>query len=94
MSIFWDVLVIGAGAAGLMAAGQAAASGASTLLVEKMDRPGRKLLITGKGPFDPQLLQGEAAARGADWPESFSTAAQRGGWRTDMVWYRTVQTGG
>ncbi len=45
----WDVIVIGAGPAGLMAAGQAAYSGAQTLLVEKMDRPGRKLRITGKG---------------------------------------------
>jgi hypothetical protein len=43
------VIVVGGGAAGLMAAGQAAASGAETLLLEKMDRPGRKLRITGKG---------------------------------------------
>jgi predicted Rossmann fold flavoprotein len=33
----------------LMAAGQAAELGAETLLLEKMDRPGRKLRITGKG---------------------------------------------
>lgn len=45
----YDVIVIGGGAAGLMAAGQAAQSGARTLLLEKMDRPGRKLHITGKG---------------------------------------------
>jgi predicted Rossmann fold flavoprotein len=32
-----------------MAAGQAAELGAETLLLEKMDRPGRKLRITGKG---------------------------------------------
>lgn len=44
-----NVLVIGAGAAGLMAAGQAAACGAKVTLLEKNDRPGRKLLITGKG---------------------------------------------
>jgi len=43
------VIVIGAGAAGMMAAGQAAQSGAEVLLIEKMDRPGRKLRITGKG---------------------------------------------
>jgi len=43
------VIVVGAGAAGLMAAGQAASLGASVLLLEKMDRPGRKLLLTGKG---------------------------------------------
>jgi predicted Rossmann fold flavoprotein len=44
-----EVIVIGGGPAGLMAAGQAALLGANTLLIEKMDRPGRKLLITGKG---------------------------------------------
>jgi predicted Rossmann fold flavoprotein len=43
------VIVVGAGAAGLMAAGQAAEQGAETLLLEKMDRPGHKLRITGKG---------------------------------------------
>jgi predicted Rossmann fold flavoprotein len=44
-----DVIVIGGGPAGLMAAGQAAASGADTILLEKMAQPGRKLRITGKG---------------------------------------------
>ncbi len=43
------VIVVGGGAAGLMAAGQAAGLGAETLLLEKMDRPGRKLYLTGKG---------------------------------------------
>lgn len=45
----YDVIVIGGGAAGLMAAGQAAQVGARTLLLEKMARPGRKLFISGKG---------------------------------------------
>jgi len=45
----YRVIVIGAGAAGLMAAGQAAELGAATLLLEKKYRPGRKLRITGKG---------------------------------------------
>ena len=45
----YQVIVIGAGAAGLMAAGQAARSGAKTLLLEKMPRAGLKLRITGKG---------------------------------------------
>ena len=43
------VIVVGGGAAGLMAAGQSASQGAKTLLLEKMARPGRKLRITGKG---------------------------------------------
>jgi predicted Rossmann fold flavoprotein len=44
-----SVIVVGGGAAGLMAAGQAAGLGAATTLLEKMNRPGRKLRITGKG---------------------------------------------
>ncbi len=43
------VIIVGGGAAGMMAAGQAASMGARTLLLEKMPRPGRKLGITGKG---------------------------------------------
>ena len=43
------VIVIGGGPAGLIAAGQAAKLGAETMLLEKMDLPGRKLRITGKG---------------------------------------------
>ena len=43
------VLVVGGGAAGMMAAGMAAKSGAQVILFEKNDRLGKKLLITGKG---------------------------------------------
>ncbi len=43
-----QVLVIGAGAAGLIAAGRAAACGAQVLVLEKMDEAGKKLLITGQ----------------------------------------------
>jgi len=43
------VVVAGGGAAGLMAAGQAALAGAEVVLLEKMGRSGRKLCITGKG---------------------------------------------
>lgn len=44
-----SLLVIGGGAAGLMAAGFAAASGAETVVLERNDRPARKVMITGKG---------------------------------------------
>lgn len=44
-----DVIVVGAGAAGLMAATVAAEQGRQVVLLEKMDQPGRKLRITGKG---------------------------------------------
>lgn len=42
------VIVIGAGASGLMAAGRAAKLGAEVVLLEKNPRPGKKILITGK----------------------------------------------
>ncbi|MBI3930680.1 MAG: NAD(P)/FAD-dependent oxidoreductase [Chloroflexi bacterium] len=43
-----QVIVIGAGASGMMAAGRAAESGANVLLLEKTERPGKKILISGK----------------------------------------------
>ncbi len=43
------IIVIGAGAAGLMAAISAARSGAEVTILESQDRPGRKLLVTGNG---------------------------------------------
>ncbi|MBE6220085.1 MAG: NAD(P)/FAD-dependent oxidoreductase [Alistipes sp.] len=45
----YDVIVIGAGAAGLMAAATAARNGKQVLLMEKMEKAGRKIRITGKG---------------------------------------------
>lgn len=42
------IIVIGAGASGLMAAGRAAQMGAKALLFEKTRRPGQKILISGK----------------------------------------------
>ena len=43
------VIVIGAGAAGLIAAGTAAKHTEQVILIEKNDIIGKKLLITGKG---------------------------------------------
>ena len=62
------VLVAGAGASGLMAAIAAARSGAKVTILEAMDRPGRKLLVTGNGRcnltnLDPEL---SSAYHGAD----------------------------
>ncbi|MCK9305080.1 MAG: NAD(P)/FAD-dependent oxidoreductase, partial [Bacteroidales bacterium] len=53
----WDIIVIGAGAAGMVAAISAARGvsgsemgrGLRVLLIEKKERAGRKILITGKG---------------------------------------------
>ena len=45
----FDVIVIGGGASGMMAAGRAAEAGARVLVLEKNARLGEKLLITGGG---------------------------------------------
>ena len=43
------VIVIGAGASGLMAAGTAAENGHNVILIERNDKVARKVMITGKG---------------------------------------------
>ncbi len=45
----YDVVIIGAGPAGLLAGIAAAQQGAKTLILDHMKEAGRKLLITGKG---------------------------------------------
>ena len=45
----YDGIIIGGGPAGMFAAITAARNGQKVLLLEKKDRPGKKLLITGKG---------------------------------------------
>ncbi len=44
-----DVLVVGGGAAGMMAACAAAEAGARVILLEKNEKAGKKIYITGKG---------------------------------------------
>jgi predicted Rossmann fold flavoprotein len=44
-----DLIIVGGGASGIMAAGIAASKGISVLVFEKMSSPARKLKITGKG---------------------------------------------
>ena len=43
------VVVVGGGAGGMLAAGRAAELGADVTLLEKMERPGKKVLVSGNG---------------------------------------------
>jgi len=52
------VIVVGGGAAGLMAAVSAAQNGAEVMLLEKNNRLGKKLLITGKGRCNVKNIPG------------------------------------
>ena len=69
----FDVVVIGGGPAGIMAAARAAQYGARTALIEKNRELGRKLMITGRGRCnfahdeeDPQILA-RSYRRGGDF---------------------------
>ncbi|MBR1758611.1 MAG: aminoacetone oxidase family FAD-binding enzyme [Lachnospiraceae bacterium] len=45
----YDIIIIGAGASGLMAASVAVSRSSRVLILEKMKQPGKKLLATGNG---------------------------------------------
>ena len=67
----YDVIVVGGGPAGMMAAGRAAELGANVLLLEKNNKLGKKLLITGGGrcnitnaEFDVRKLVAKYGAKG------------------------------
>ena len=45
----YDVIIVGGGAAGCVAAGYAAQNGKKVLILERNRRPARKILVTGKG---------------------------------------------
>src|SRR5947209_12356521 len=47
MDVSWDIVVLGAGAAGLVAAFRAAELGRRVLLLEKNRKPGVKILMSG-----------------------------------------------
>ncbi len=61
----YDVIVIGAGASGMMAAISASKSGARVLLIEHLNKVGKKILATGNGKCNyTNELQGVSFYRG------------------------------
>ena len=77
--IFFDIVVTGGGPAGMMAAGRAAELGANVVLIEKNEKLGRKLLLTGKGrcnithaEFDNKIFLKEFGKNGKFLFPSFS----------------------
>lgn len=78
----WDIAVIGAGPAGMMAAARAAEQGARVVVLEKNPGPGKKLLITGGGRCNVTNKTDEVRALLAQYGESsqflFSAFSQYG----------------
>ncbi|SFP94498.1 hypothetical protein SAMN02910358_00202 [Lachnospiraceae bacterium XBB1006] len=63
----YDVLIIGAGASGCMAAISAARQGKRVLLIEHLDKIGKKILSTGNGKCNyTNQMQGTSYYRGTD----------------------------
>ena len=61
-----QIIIVGAGASGLVAAIKAAAGGAAVTVLEQNDRPGRKICATGNGRCNmTNLNQAEGVYRGA-----------------------------
>lgn len=48
------------------------------------------ILITGRGPFEPDLVAPPVGSRGPSWQRQFREAAAAQGWRVEMVWFESV----
>lgn len=49
------------------------------------------LLMTGKGPFDTELVAPALGARGAEWRDRLVQRAAERGWQATMVWFKSTE---
>lgn len=86
----YDVIVVGAGASGMMAAISAARMGVQTALLEHMDEAGKKLLATGNGKCNfTNQVQGMEFYRGQD-PAFVLPALRQFGLRETLDFFRGI----
>ncbi len=92
-----DWLIIGAGAAGLACAVTASSLGDTVCLLERMDRPGKKLLATGNGRCNLMNSQGlrypQGRAFAADVLRHMPYQKQMAFWRYLGVFLREEEDG-
>ena len=48
------------------------------------------IMIEGKGPFSVSLFNHAPGSLKPDWPQKFADAAKAQGWKTEMIWYQSV----
>jgi serine/threonine-protein kinase len=48
------------------------------------------VLLTGDAPFDKAATQPALTARGPDWQSSFVATASERDWKSEMLWFRSV----
>jgi serine/threonine-protein kinase len=48
------------------------------------------ILLTGEGPFDPKITRPPLNARGPDWQNNFVATASERDWKSEMIWFRSV----
>ena len=48
------------------------------------------LLLKGRGPFDPTLIAKPPGEVSESWVSRFLSTAKAQGWKSEMIWYRTV----
>ena len=73
----YDVIIIGAGAAGMMCAIEAAKRGRQTLILDKADKAGKKILISGGGRCNFTNLYADASAYLSNNPHFCKSALSR-----------------
>ena len=85
-----ELLVVGGGASGMMAAITAARSGSRVVLLEKMARPGKKLLATGNGRCnytnerqEPACYRSKCQQKAWDIIQSFDQ-------KDTVAWFREI----
>lgn len=86
----YDVIIIGAGASGMMAAISAAKSGARVLVLEHLEKVGKKILATGNGKCNyTNELQGLSYYRGDD-PAFVVPIFEQFGMEDTVEWFREL----
>ena len=73
----WDVVVVGAGAAGMFCAGVAGGRGLRVLVIDHSERPGEKIRISGGGRCNFTNREGDRLERYASADPAFARQALR-----------------